>query len=76
LANRFLYPLYPILKWACAAQVSGVVSEVVKVERTLVSEDRVSVRTYESINGSRHAYDSDIELNGRKLPAAYSSLNI
>jgi len=59
--------LYPILKWACAAQVSGVVSEVVKVKRTLVSEDRVSVRTYESINGSRHAYDSDIELNGRKL---------
>jgi hypothetical protein len=46
--------------------VSGVVSEVVKVKRSLVSEDKVSVRTYES-NGSRQAYDSDIELNGRKL---------
>ena len=41
-------------------------SEVREVKRSLVSEDKVSVRIYESI-GSRHAYDSDIELNGRKL---------
>ena len=41
-------------------------SEVREVKRSLVSEDKISVRTYESV-GSEHAYDSDIELNGRKL---------
>ena len=45
-------------------------SEVKEVKRSLVSEDKVSVRTYESVNGSGHAYDSDIELNGRKLPGS------
>ncbi len=41
-------------------------SEVKEVKRTLIAEDRLSVRTYESV-GSEHAYDADIELNGRKL---------
>ena len=38
-----------------------------EVKRVLVSEDRVNVRTYESIDESRHAYSADIELNGRKV---------
>ena len=42
-----------------------VVSEVVKVRRSLISEDKVSVRVYESVDKS--GYSSDIEINGRKL---------
>jgi hypothetical protein len=38
-----------------------------KVKRVPISEDRVNVRTYEIIDGSRRAYDADIELNGREL---------
>jgi len=43
-------------------------SEVMEVKRSLIAEDKINVRTYESVNESGHAYSADIELNGRELP--------
>ena len=43
-------------------------SEVKEVKRSLVSEDKINVRVYESVDESR--YSTDIEINGRKLPGS------